>query len=146
MAEQAKESSGPWAIVDRERTTSLRRGARLLGVASAWVPIALVDDAYAISDQVLARVIEIDLDPAGIEPVAIAMMAWFALVGCGVSWRLRADAAARGWLGPVVLAALLYASWHFGGSVAVFVSLGVGVMGLLYLRDAAATSHLPLRR
>jgi len=138
MGEGGQARSGLDAVVEREREASLRRGVRLLGAGAALVPIALVDNAYAVSDQLLVRIVDMDLDPAAIELGAVAAMVWFALIGGALAWRLRVDVEGRRWMAPVVLAVLLYASWRFGLSPAVMLGLGLCVLGVIYLRDAVS--------
>ncbi len=140
MERRVQARSGLDAVVEREREAALRRGVRLLGWGAALVPIALIDRAYAVSDQLLVRIVDMDLDPAAIELGAVGGMVWFALIGGALAWRLRVDEEGRRWMAPALLAVLLYASWRFGLSPAVVLGLGLSVLGFIYLRDAACPS------
>ncbi len=135
MGDGERSGGGLGVVVEREREAALRRGIRLLGWGAALVPIAIVDSAYSVSDQLLVRVVDMDLDPAAIEPGAIAAMVWFALIGGAIAWRLRVDVEGRRWIAHVVLGVLLLASWRFGLSPAVILGLGLCVLGVIYLRD-----------
>ena len=137
------EPTGLDAVIERERGAALRRGSLLLGVGAALVPMAVVDEAFALSDQLLVRLADVDVDPAAVDPLAVAALLYFALLGLAVAWRARVDASARRWLGPVTLALLVVAAWRLGGSLPVFVGLGLAFLGVINLRDAAAPLPLP---
>ncbi|MEZ4385528.1 MAG: hypothetical protein R3A79_29650 [Nannocystaceae bacterium] len=137
------EPTGLDAVVERERDAALRRGSALLGVGAALVPIAVIDEAFAISDQLLARVTDLDIDPAAVHPGAVAAILYFALIAAAIVWRTRVDADARRWLGPVTLALLVIAAWQLGSSVMVVVGVGLAALGVINLRDLPAAPPLP---